>query len=44
MFDLTEITVCRNGLPIAGTPMATVENKRSYSNRLESLAYIENGH
>ena len=43
-FDLTEITVCRNGLPIAGTPMATVDNKRSYFNSLGSLAYIENGH
>lgn len=43
-FDLSEITVYRNGLPIAGTPMSTVDNKRVYFNTIGSLAYIENGH
>ena len=43
-FDLSEITIYRNGLPIAGTPTSTIDDKRVYFSSLGSLAYIENGH
>ena len=43
-FDLTDITIYRNGLPTACTPIATLDNKRVYFNSMGSLAYIENGH
>ena len=43
-FDLSEITVYRNGLATAGTPMLTNDNKRLYYNAMSALAYVENGH
>ena len=43
-FGLREITVFRNGFPLAGTPMSTVDNKRLYYNSMCALAYAENGH
>ena len=43
-FDLSEITVYRNGFATAGTPMLTNDNKRLYYNSMSALAYVENGH
>ena len=43
-FDLSEITVYRNDLPIPGTPTSTIDDKRVYFSSLGSLAFIENGH
>ena len=43
-FGLREITVFRNGLATADTPMSTVDNKRLYYNSMSALAYVENGH
>ena len=35
----------RNGLPIAGTPISTSDNKRIYYNTLEALDFVlNNGH
>ena len=41
-FQLNEIIVCRNGLPIAGTPVSTTDNKRIYYNTLEALDFVFN--
>ena len=41
-FGLTEIIVYRNGLPIAGTPISTSDNKRIYYNTLEALDFVLN--
>ena len=43
-FDLSEITVYRNGFATAGTPMLTNDNKRLYYNPMSALAHVENGH
>ena len=37
-----EIIVYRNGLPIAGTPVSTTDNKRMYYNTLEALDFVFN--
>ena len=39
-FQLNEIIVYRNGLPIAGTPMSTTDNKRIYYNTLKALDFV----
>ena len=41
-FQLKEILVYRNGLPIAGTPVSTTDNKRIYYNTLEALDFVFN--
>ena len=43
-FDLSEITVYRNGFATAGTPMLTNDNNNLYYNSMSALAYVENGH
>lgn len=43
-FDLEEIVIYRNGLPVAGTPLSTTSDKRLYFNSMNALAYLENGH
>ena len=43
-FDLTSITVYRNGYPIAGTPLQTDDDKKLYLNSLEALAFGQHGH
>ena len=41
-FRLKEIIVYRNGLPIAGTPVSTTDNKRIYYNSLKALDFVFN--
>ena len=41
-FGLNEIIVYRNGLPIAGTPVSTSDNRRIYYNTLEALDFVLN--
>ena len=41
-FQLNEIIVYRNDLPIAGTPVSTTDNKRIYYNTLEALDFVFN--
>ena len=41
-FQLNEIIVYRNGLPIPGTPVSTTDNKRVYFNTLEALDFVFN--
>ena len=41
-FELNEIIVYRNGLPIAGTPISKSDNKRIYYNTLEALDFVLN--
>ena len=43
-FDLSEISICRNGLPIADSPISTSNIKRLYFNTLSDLAYVDDGH
>lgn len=43
-YDLQQITVYRNGMPVAGTPLHTVDNKRMYFNSLSALAYFNGSH
>ena len=43
-FDLNQISIYRNGLPVADSPISTVNDKRLYFNTLSDLAYIDNGH
>ena len=43
-FNLDQISIYRNGLPIADSPISTADNKRLYFNSLSDLAYIDNGH
>ena len=43
-FDLDQISIYRNGLPIADSPISTANIKRLYFNTLSDLAYIDNGH
>ena len=40
--QLNEIILHRNGLPIAGTPVSTTDNKRKYYNTLEALDFVFN--
>ena len=39
-FQLNEIIVYRNGLPLAGTPVSSADNKRIYYNTLEALDFV----
>ena len=41
-FQLNEIIAYRNGLPIAGSPVTTTDNKRIYYNTLEALDIVFN--
>ena len=41
-FQLNEIIVNRNGLPIVGTLVSTTDNKRIYYNTLEALDFVFN--
>ena len=43
-FDLEQICIYRNGLPIADSPISTTDDKRLYFNTISDLAYIDNGH
>ena len=43
-FDLSEISICCNGLPIADSPISTSNIKRLYFNTLSDLAYVDDGH
>ena len=43
-FDLEEIYIYRNGLPVADSPISTTDDKRLYFNTISDLAYIDNGH
>ena len=40
--NLRKIIVYRNGLPIAGTPISTLDNKKIYYNSLEALDFVFN--
>ena len=42
-FDLSQIVIYRNGLPIVGTPISTASNQRLYFNTLEALDFLDNG-
>ena len=41
---MSEISICRNGLPIADSPISTSNIKRLYFNTLSDLAYVDDGH
>ena len=43
-FNLEQIYVYRNGLPVADSPISTADDKRLYFNTISDLAYIDNGH
>lgn len=43
-FNLDNITVYRNGYPVAGTPLLTENDKKLYLNSLEALAFQHHGH
>ena len=43
-FDLRSITIFRNGTPIVGTPLDTVDDKRLYIQSLTALAFANSGH
>ena len=43
-FDLEQIYIYRNGLPVADSPISTTDNKRLYFNTISDPAYIDNGH
>ena len=43
-FDLEQLYIYRNGLPVADSPISTTVNKRLYFNTISGLAYIDNGH
>lgn len=43
-FDLSEVVVYRNGIPIVGTPLPTVDNKHVYFTTLNALAFGDNSH
>ena len=42
--DLSEVTVYRNGFPIAGTPLSTDDEKRVYMTTIDALAFGYHGH
>ena len=43
-FDLEQIYIYRNGLPVAESPISTSDDKRLYFIKISDLAYIDNGH
>ena len=43
-FNLSSITVFRNGFPFAGTLLASDNDKNLYWNSLEALAFSHHGH
>ena len=43
-FDLEQIYIYRNGLPVADSPISTTDNKRLYFNTISDLAYNDNGY
>ena len=43
-FNLEQICIYRNGLPVADSPISTDDSKRVYFNTMSDLAYIDNGH
>ena len=43
-FNLEQICIYRNRLPIADSPINTADVKRLYFNTMSDLAYIDNGH
>ena len=43
-FNLEQICIYRNGLPVADSPINTTDDKRLYFNTMSDLAYIDNGH
>ena len=43
-FNLEQICIYRNGLPVADSPINTADAKRLYFNTMSDLAYIDNGH
>ncbi len=43
-FGLQRIIVSRNGIPIAGTPIDTVDDKRMYFDSLKALAFGKDSH
>lgn len=43
-FGLRSITIYRNGIPIAGTPLSTVDNNRLYFKSLSALSFTDQGH
>ena len=42
-FNLEQICIYRNGLPVADSPMNTADVKRLYFNTMSDLAYIDDG-
>ena len=42
-FDLEQIYIYRNGLPVADYPISTTDNKSLYFNTISDLAYIDKG-
>ena len=42
-FDLSQIVIYRNGLPIVGTPISTASNQRIYFITLEALEVLDKG-
>ena len=43
-FNLEQICIYRNGLPVADSPINTTDDKRLYFDTMSHLAYIDNGH
>ena len=43
-FNLEQIFIYRNGLPVADSPVKTGDVKGLYFNTMSDLAYIDNGH
>ena len=43
-FNLEQICIYRNGLPVADSPIMTTDVKRLYFITMSDLAYIDNGH
>ena len=43
-FNLEQIYVYRNGLPVADSPISTADDKRLYFNTISDLDCIDNGH
>ena len=43
-FDLEQIYIYRNRMPVADSPISTNDDKRLYFNTISDLAYIDNGH
>ena len=43
-FNLEQNCIYRNGLPVAGSPINTADEKRLYFNTMPDLSYIDNSH